>query len=168
LSHWYALQTKPQKEALISQQIEARKIPVFFPELTVKPVNPRARTRRPLFPSYVFVHADLHAIGVSIFRHLPFAVGLVSFGGEPAVVEDELLHEIHQRLEQINAAGGEPFLQLQRGDRVEIKHGPFAGLEAIFDGRLRDSDRVNVLIELIGQRQIRLELSIGYLGERRT
>lgn len=113
------------------------------------------------------MHADLQAVGVSIFQHLPFAVGLVSFGGEPAVVEDELLHEIHQRLEQINAAGGEPFLQLQRGDRVEIKYGPFAGLEAIFDGRLRDSDRVNVLIELIGQRQIKLELSVGYLGERR-
>jgi transcriptional antiterminator RfaH len=168
MSNWYVLQTKSQKEALINQQLEMHHIPVFFPQLTVKPVNPRARTLRPLFPGYVFVYADLAKVGLSLFQHLPFAIGLVSFGGVPAAVESGLLHEIEQRLDQINAAGGEPFLKLQRGDRVRIEHGAFAGLEAIFDGRLRDSDRVRVLIELIGQRQVVLELNVGYLGERLT
>ncbi|WP_165774838.1 transcription termination/antitermination protein NusG [Candidatus Viridilinea mediisalina] len=161
--HWYALQTKPQKAPLVSQQLTARNIPVFAPQLTIKPVNPRARSVRPLFPGYVFVRTDLDSVGQSFFQYLPCAVGLVSFGGVPAVVEPELLREIEQRLAQINAAGGESFMKFRPGDRVRIEHGPFAGLEAIFDGRLRDSERVRVLIELIGQRQIVLELNVGYV-----
>ncbi|MFV9504982.1 MAG: transcription termination/antitermination protein NusG [Oscillochloridaceae bacterium umkhey_bin13] len=166
MAHWYALQTRPLKETLIAQQLENRGFPVFYPQLHVKPVNPRARTVRPFFPGYVFVKVDLDQVGISLFQYLPFAVGLVSFGGVPAVVEPELIQVVHQRLEQINAAGGELFEQLHHGDRVEIVHGVFAGYEAIFDARLRDSDRVRVLIELLGQRQIALELVVGHLQRK--
>lgn len=162
-AHWYALQTKARKEALITEQLEQRGVPVFYPHLVVKPVNPRSRTIRPFFPSYVFVKADLGKFGPSAFRYLPFAVGLVSFGGEPAVVDDALLQLIDQRLTEINAAGGETFFQLRPGDRVVIEHGPFAQYEAIFDARLRDSDRVRVLIDLLGDRQIRVELKVNQI-----
>jgi len=78
-------------------------------------------------------------------------------------VAPALLVEIEQQLEQINAAGGEIFLRLRRGDRVQITHGLFAGYEAIFDGRLRDTDRVRLLLDLIGWRQAVIELEVNQL-----
>jgi transcriptional antiterminator RfaH len=161
--NWYALQTKAQKEDVVTQQLEARGFPVFYPRLHVQPVNPRSRTYRPFFPCYVFVRADLAQVGLSLFQHLPHAVGLVCFGSEPAEVTEDLLHAIDARLDEINAAGGETFFRLQQGDTVVIEHGPFAGYEAIFDARLRDTDRVRVLLELLGQRQVVLNLAVGQI-----
>lgn len=164
--NWYALQTRALKEELVAQQLEARSFSVFFPRLQVQPVNPRARTQRPFFPCYLFVEADLEQVGMSLFQYLPHAIGLVCFGDLPAVVEPVLLEEIAARLNVVNAAGGELFLKLRRGDPVVIEQGPFAGCEAIFDGRLRDSERVRVLLEMLGRRQVVLELSIGQLRQR--
>lgn len=161
--HWYALQTRALKEGFVAQQLEARELDVFYPRLQVKPVNPRARTVRPFFPCYLFVRVDLEQVGMAPFQYLPHSVGLVCVGDVPAVVEPELLVGIEQQLEQINAAGGEIFLQLQRGDHVQITHGLFAGYEAIFDGRLRDSDRVRLLLDLLGCRQAVIELEVNQL-----
>lgn len=163
---WYALQTQALKEELVARQLEARGFTAYCPQLRVRPVNPRARTLRPFFPAYLFVRADLPAVGSSVFQYLPHALGLVSFGGEPAAVEDALVLAIAERLERINASGGEPFLHLAPGDRVEIAHGPFAGYEAIFDGRLRESDRARLLLELLGGRQVAVELPVSQLRRR--
>lgn len=164
-THWYALQTRALKEAFVAEQLEARDFPVFYPRLLVKPVNPRARTVRPFFPCYLFVRADLDQVGMAVFQYLPHTVGLVCFGDEPAMVEPELLAGVEQQLAQINAAGGELFLKLQRGDRVQITHGVFAGYEAIFDGRLRDSDRVRLLLELLGCRQAVVEIAASQVRQ---
>jgi transcriptional antiterminator RfaH len=162
-AHWYALQTRALKEGFVAQQLEARELAVFYPQLHVKPVNPRARTVRPFFPCYLFVRADLEQVGMAPFQYLPHSLGLVCFGDAPAVVAPALLVEIEQQLEQINAAGGEIFLRLRRGDRVQITHGLFAGYEAIFDGRLRDTDRVRLLLDLLGWRQAVIELKVNQL-----
>jgi transcriptional antiterminator RfaH len=37
----------------------------------VRPVNPRARKTRPYFPGYLFVQADLAAVGLVEFRWMP-------------------------------------------------------------------------------------------------
>jgi transcription antitermination factor NusG len=43
------------------------------------------------------------------------------------------------------------------GDTVRIKEGPFLGLEAIFEKKMKGSERVAVLLEILG-RQTRLVL----------
>lgn len=162
-AHWYALQTRALKEEFVARQLDARELPHFYPRLQVRPVNPRARTERPFFPSYLFVHADLDQLGMSAFQYLPHAVGLVCFGGVPAVVDDALLQGIKGRLDEINRAGGEIFLQLRPGDRVQITQGALAGYEAIFDRRLRDGDRVRLLLELLGSQQAAVELQASQI-----
>ena len=83
---WYALRSKPRKEEVLWRQLLAREIEVFFPRIRVHPVNPRSRKLRPYFPGYMFVQVDIEAVGASKFNWMPFAIGLVSFDGEPAVV----------------------------------------------------------------------------------
>jgi transcription antitermination factor NusG len=167
-AHWYAVHCHTRKEELVVQQLEMHGFTVFYPQIKVQPANPRSRTARPYFSGYVFVHADVAEVGISKFQYLPHALGLVCFGGVPADVPAQLLRAIERHLETINTAGGELFTRLKPGDRVEIRSGPFAGYQALFDSRLRDTDRVRVLLDMLGDHQIRLELRAGQIQSQRV
>lgn len=164
---WYVLRSKPHKEALVWQQVLSHGLETYYPRLKVRPVNPRSRKIRPYFPGYLFVHADLDRVGLSIFQWMPHALGLVCFGGVPAPVPGELIAGIRQRLEEIQTAGGELLHRVKPGDRVVIQDGPFAGYEAIFDVRLSGKDRVRVLLQLLNDRCIPMELRAGQIKPRR-
>jgi transcriptional antiterminator RfaH len=155
---WYALRSKPNKEMPLWRELSARGLECYYPRLHVKPVNYRSRTVRPYFPGYVFLHTDLECMGISRFQWMPFSLGLVSFGGAPAMVPDHILNAIRRRVDEINAAGGEQLEGLQRGDPVRIQGGPFDGYEAIFDVRLPGNERVRVFLKLLRVRQMKLEL----------
>jgi hypothetical protein len=63
-TRWYAVQTHPNREFMAEGALAAIEgIETFLPTLHVKPVNPRSRTERPFFPGYLFVCADLSALG---------------------------------------------------------------------------------------------------------
>lgn len=163
LMHWYALRSKPHKEGLLWQEVYARNFEVFYPRLKVQPVNPRSRKVRPYFPGYLFVHVSLDQIGLSVFHWMPYSLGLVAFNGQPAHVPDALIHAIRQRIEEINAAGGEGLDGLQHGDVVIIRGGPFDGYQAIFNARLPGSERVQVLLKLLQIQQKKLELPAAHI-----
>lgn len=149
-THWYALRTKPHKEHFVYQQLQSRDVELFFPSLRVKPVNPRAARIRPYFPGYLFVQTDLTALGKNAFSWLPGVQGLVTFGGEPAIVPEHLIHELQQRLLHLTAEALQR-KRFQSGDRVQIISGPFAGYEAIFDTQLSGKQRVQVLLSFLSQ-----------------
>jgi len=159
---WYALRSKPRKEEIVWRQVLSHGYETFYPRLRVQPVNPRSRKVRPYFPGYLFVHVDLEHIGSSAFQWMPHTLGLVSFGGEPALVPENLIFDIRKRIDEINKAGGEVLEGLKPGDEVRINDGPFRGYEAIFDYKLPGNERVKVLLELLGnQRRVPLEIDSG-------
>jgi transcription antitermination factor NusG len=166
-SNWYALRSKPRKEDVVWRQVSSQGFDVYYPRLRVHPVNPRSRKVRAYFPGYLFVFADVEQVGVSLFQWMPHTLGLVSFGGEPAVVPDHLVQAVRQRVDQINAAGGEVFDGLQPGEAVWISDGPFRGFEAIFDARLPGNERVRVLLEFLGnRRQVPVVLESGQIKRK--
>ncbi len=165
---WYALRCKPRKEDVVWQQVRSKGFETFYPRLKVTPVNPRSKKLKPYFPGYMFVQFDLDQVGNSVFQWMPHTLGLVSFGGEAALVPENLIHAIKLRVDEINQSGGEIFDGLQSGDVVRINHGPFAGYEAIFDERLPGSVRVRVLLELLGShRQVPLVLDAGQIERKK-
>jgi transcription elongation factor/antiterminator RfaH len=165
--YWYALRTKSRKEDVVWKQIVDRDFDVFYPRLKVNPVNPRSRKVRPYFPGYLFVKLDLEKAGLTTFQWMPHTVGLVSFGGEPAAVPENLIHAIRERVEEIAAAGGIVFDGLKQGDTVLIDHGPFEGYEAIFDMRLPGTERVRVLLQLLSnQRQLPVEIDASKIRKK--
>lgn len=165
---WYALRCKPRKEDVVWQQVLSQGFETFYPRLKVNPVNPRAKKMKPYFPGYLFVQFNLEQVGKSVFQWMPHTLGLVSFGGEPATVPENLIHSIRSRVEEINRSGGEVFDGLQSGEKIRISDGPFSGYEAIFDARLPGSVRVRVLLELLGsQRQVPLVLDASQIERKR-
>lgn len=164
---WYAIQSHPNKEDFLWNQLHSHEIEVFYPRVRVQTVNPRARKIKPYFPGYMFVHIDLEALGISTLQWMPHARGLVAFGGEPAVVPEPLIHAIRRRVGEISEAGGELFDGLKSGDEVLIHDGPFAGYEAIFDLRVSGSERVRVLLQLLNHTQIPVELEAGAIRKKK-
>lgn len=168
VDHWYALRSKPRKEDVVWRQVTSQGFESYYPRLRVHPVNPRSRKLRPYFPGYLFVKADLEEAGMSVFQWMPHSLGLITFGGEPAAVPPHLIDAIRKRVDQINAAGGEIFDGLEAGEAVRISDGPFRGYEAIFDMRLPGTERVRVLLELLGnQRQVPVELDASQIERKK-
>ena len=164
--YWYALHSHPNKEELLWQQLLSREVESFYPRIPANPVNPRARKIKPYFPGYLFVNADLEVSGISAFQWMPYATGLVMFGGEPAVVPEALIYTVRQRVEEITRAGGEVLEMVRPGERVVIQDGPFAGYDAIFDVRLPGKERVRVLLQMLTRRVVPLELSSGQIKKK--
>jgi transcription antitermination factor NusG len=81
-------------------------------------------------------------------------------------VPDPLIHAMRRRVESINAAGGELFDGLKRGQAVAIQAGAFAGSEAIFDSRLSGSQRVRILLQLLNKQWLPLELPAGQVRRK--
>jgi transcription elongation factor/antiterminator RfaH len=164
---WYVVRSKPRRERFVHDQLSGQGLEVFFPAVRVHPVNPRSARERAYFPSYLFVHFDLTDVGANRLRWLPAAVGLLEFGGEPAVVPDLLIAQLKRRIASIQAVGGLVFADLNPGDPVKITAGPFAGYEAIFDMRLKGSDRARVLLELL-RRQVTVEIDAASIRKARA
>ena len=163
-THWYALRSKPRKEDIVWRQTINQGYEVFYPRLKVKPVNPRSRKLVPYFPGYLFIKVDIDLIGISTFQWMPYTIGLVTFGDEPAIVPESLIYAIKHRVSEIIAAGGELFDGLNKGDIVYIEEGPFSGYEAIFDARIPGTERVRVLLRFLNdKRQVPVELKAGQI-----
>jgi len=147
--HWYAMHVKPHKERVVTRLLEARGTEVFFPCLQVKPVNPRSAKERAYFSGYLFVRADLEQEGKDAYRWLPGVHGLVTSGGETAVVQDSLIVELKAHVKALQVAGVLNLAEIKSGDRVKISEGPFAGYDAIFDAYLPGNQRVQVLLAFL-------------------
>ncbi|HJS19480.1 MAG TPA: transcription termination/antitermination NusG family protein [Anaerolineales bacterium] len=161
---WYVIRSKPNKEEFLAGQLTAYGIKVLYPRIRVKAVNPRARKVRPYFPSYLFVNVDLDVVSASTLHWMPGAVNLVSFDGEPAPVPELLISAIERQVEHINTTQENLLKGLKPGDPVVIYDGPFAGYEAIFDGRISGRERVRVLLTFLQKRHLPVELRDNQIG----
>jgi len=165
---WYVLRSKPRREAAVWQQVLAQGLEAYYPSLEVQPANPRARKIRPYFPGYLFVRADLDQVGLSTFQWMPYAQGLVSFGGVAASVPDEVVAGIRGHLQQIELTGSASPFRLNPGDRVIIQDGIFKGYEAILDARLHGKDRVRVLLQLLHRCCLRVQLRLEQIRPKKS
>lgn len=137
----------------------------YFPCLDAKPVNPRARKWRPYFPGYLFVRANLIDLGFSAIQYMPYSVGLVEFGGAPAIIPDEIIQSLQKNLSL--KSNREEKNYLLPGTVLTINKGPFAGYEAILNTSLPSSDRIRILLQLIKGRQVTVELPISYVQRKK-
>ena len=162
---WYVLHTHPRKEKVLYRQVSAAGIEAFYPYIPAHPVNPRASKIKAYFPGYMFVRVKFDEVGMATFQYMPNSTGLVTFGGEPAVVPDSLIRAIKERVDEITIQGGEVYLSLKPGETVVIQSGPFAQYQAIFDERIPGTARVRVLLKMLNDRNLPLELDEGQIDK---
>lgn len=147
---WYVLHTKSRFENVVHEGLSKKRIEVFLPKITVqsKRRDRRKMIRVPLFPGYVFVKTNLHP-----HHHLEVvktagAVRLIGSKKGPVPVPDETIDSLKIMVStDFPVTTGQ---RLQKGDRVMVVSGPFAGVVGTFV-RYRGQGRVIVNVEALGQ-----------------
>jgi transcriptional antiterminator RfaH len=148
MKQWHALYTKPNKEHQVEAWLQARELETFLPTVR-RSVHRRDRSARiAYFPCYLFVRLDFDSTPRSQLAWMPGIRRIVSAGDQPIAVPDEMVELIRRRLEEIDKIG---YSEFRVGERVRIKSGPFQDLDAIFDRRLAASQRVRVLLDVLGR-----------------
>ena len=157
--NWYCVHTRPRKESRIEAHlVERLGLETYFPRLkrqkTIRRV-PRV-VIGPLFPRYLFCRCDL-AQHYRAVRGANDVIGIVSFGGAPAIVNDGLVEGLKQwagdAVDVITLRPG-----LRQGDRVEITDGSMRGLQAVFLSDLNDRERVAVVLSIL-ERDVQLTIN---------
>ena len=149
MQEWLLIHSKPNKADFLYSEIAARGIECYYPQIRVRPVNPRARKKRAYFPGYLFVKADPQSVQVSELRWLPGSNGCVEFDRTPATVPDLVIKKIRQHVDELNASFENSHHDIVKGEEVEIIDGPLTGYNAIFDRHLSGIGRVRVLINVL-------------------
>lgn len=151
-AYWYAVHTKLHKEHMVQYLLQSRGIETYLPLLRATDKRRRAgRLEKPFFTCYLFARMDLARVPLSSVNWAPGVARVVSFGGQPAVVPDKVIHWLQERLASMDGRGFYRGLPLRPGDRLRVTKGPLRDMEAIFDQRLSSAERVRVFIEILGR-----------------
>ena len=160
---WYAIKIKVNRERDVEKRLTDLRLEVLQPWM-------RARRRIgskfhwvqvPLFPGYLFCRLDM-ALSGKAARYSPGVKDFLTFGNRLADVSEEIIRALRERcpngVAEIDPVGAKP------GDMVRINEGPFSGLEAIFEQKLKGSERVAVLLDILG-RQTRIVLPMETIAK---
>jgi transcriptional antiterminator RfaH len=148
--NWFCVHTRPQREKQVVEQLSTLfGVEVYFPRLRLQKTIRRVRRQvtEPLFPRYLFCRFEL-ASNYRAVRYAHDVIDLVSFGPQPAVVSEQLISDLKSWVGEDSLVTAVPMFSC--GDRVQIVDGPMQGLQAvILEGR-SDSERVAVLLSILG------------------
>ncbi|HUF43146.1 MAG TPA: transcription termination/antitermination NusG family protein [Verrucomicrobiae bacterium] len=153
---WYAIRSKVNREREAERRLKNLGLEAFLPWMrTRRRIGSRFQwVLAPLFPGYLFCRLDMLISGKAV-RYSPGVKDFLTFGNRVAEVGDEIIQSLRRRCPD-GVAAIDP-VAAKPGDVVRIQEGPFAGLEAVFQGQLKGSERVAVLLEILG-RETRLVL----------
>ena len=148
--NWHCIHTRPLKEGRAAAYLqELLGLETYFPRLKRQKTIRRVRriVTNPLFPRYLFCRFELGEHFRAV-RYAPDVIDVVTFGGRPAIVSDDLVEELKSWAgEAVDVITLQPCLG--PGDLVEITEGPMQGLQAIILHETNDSDRVAVLLSIL-------------------
>jgi transcription termination/antitermination protein NusG len=149
---WYACHTRARHEKKVDALMRERGIECYLP---LMPVVRQWKDRRklvlwPLFPGYVFARFTLED-AVSVLS-IPGVAALVRTGAQPVPIPADELDNVRRFAAALAESGLEAELvpALDRGQRVRIREGAFAGVRGIVLER-RGRRRVRVGLDAIGQ-----------------
>ena len=159
--HWYVVQAKPRQADRAENNLVRQGYSVYHPKVQVEHVRRgrRCLVEESLFPNYLFIRLHRWLDNWYPLRSTRGVSRLLSFGGEPLAVADDLIESIRCRASQVAIA---PILN--PGDRIQIVDGPFSGVEAIFETQ-RGEDRVRLLIEIL-HRQVAVTVPVESIRRR--
>src|ERR1044071_7970102 len=147
---WFLIQTKPKQEDRAISNLRAWNVETLSPQFRDVSYNeftglPRY-TVKPLFSRYVFARFNLERLFHKV-RYTRGVQGLVGFGDGPTEVDEEIIALVRSRI------GQDGFVQLgdriKPGDTVVIQEGAFQNLTGVFEREMKDSDRVEVLLNTV-------------------
>ena len=146
--HWLAAYTRARHECAVARQLEGKNVSFLLPTYARRSrwSDRVKRVLTPLFPSYVFVHVS-HDERIRVLQTAG-VISFVSVAGKAATLCDDEVSMLRQCVTLHDQVEPHPFLRV--GQRVRVKHGPFAGWEGILACK-KNAARLVVSVEHIMQ-----------------
>jgi len=161
MERWYAVHTKPYSENRVATLLDERGIRTFHPMIKITIANQRKR-RTPLFPGYLFAQLDYDIGDPSGWKWTPGLRYVVTYGDWPIPIPNDVVQLIQEKVSTPDSLAHLLGQDLEAGDRVRIKNGPFKDMLAVFVGPVPPAERVNVLLDTLN-RSVRLSIDLDNL-----
>ncbi len=142
LLSWYAIRTKPRQEERAVENLTSWGITTLAPRLK----GNDGRRDLQLFPGYIFARFE----GLKMLHKIHYTRGvsyIVSFGGIPAPIGDELIGEIRARMGKDGAVHNER--PLSPGDEVVVQSGILRNFVGVFEREMPGTQRVQILLRAV-------------------
>jgi transcriptional antiterminator RfaH len=146
---WYVIQTKPKKEEEATSYLSTKGVEIFHPlmENCLLRNGRMNKELKPLFPNYIFGKFDLNQ-NYPLVRWARGVKKVLGFGEYPTPVSEEAVEMIRRRTDTDGIVRLR--YHFQANDLIRIKTGPLKDLLGIFEGWISDSERVRILLNLVG------------------
>ena len=150
---WYVIQTKPKKEEEAKSYLSTKGVEVFNPLMeTFLLRNGRMNKElKPLFPNYIFGKFDLD-LNYPLVRWARGVKKVLGFGEYPTPVSEEAVEIIKERTDTHGIVRLR--CHYETNDLIRIKSGPLKDLLGIFESWISDSERVRILLNLVGYQPV--------------
>ena len=155
---WYVLKVQSGREDTIRDALDRRvkihDLGRYFSQIVVPKEkvteirnNKKRTVERKSYPGYLMVHMELNEKTWFVVRETPGVGDFVGAHGTPTPMTDD---EINKILKPEAEAGTEakavPKIDLERGDRVKIKEGPFENFEGTVEEVIEARGLVKVML----------------------
>jgi transcription antitermination factor NusG len=150
---WFVLHTRSRQEKILAGELASMRVDHYLPLVRRQRVygNRKAVVEEPLFPGYVFLRGTAdQAYQADRTKRVANIIRV----NDQRRLESEL-NNIRLALSQ--NASLDPYPHLVRGVRVEVRSGPFQGLQGIIEEKGKDA-RLILQVDVLG-RAVTLELA---------
>ena len=151
MESWYVVCCKPRQEAAAEENLHRHGFQIYLPHICT-----RQRSRgqwvnavEVLFHRYIFIQLDAQLRSIAPIRSTRGVVGLLQFGGHPAVVPNAVMDALLQREDVESGLHLDTRQLFSAGVRIKLVDGPLSGMEGVLTQQDGDQ-RVVVLLELLG------------------
>jgi transcription termination/antitermination protein NusG len=155
---WYVLKVQSSREDTIRDALQRRvkiqglqryfdKIVVPTEKITEIRNNKKRIVERKTYPGYIMVQMELNEKTWFLVRETPGVGDFVGAHGTPTKMTDaEVNQMLHQEEEKTTAEAPKVRIDVERGDRVKIKDGPFENFEGTVEEVIEGRGLVKVML----------------------
>jgi len=164
---WVLIYTKVKQERRAKENLENQGFKTFLPMIASTNKLVKYENLEIIFPRYLFTQINLKIDNWNSIKSTKGVDHIVLFGNEFAVVPDQIIRSIKERLDKTGVYKQKiSETNFNEGDELIIKEGAFSGIDAIFISS-KSKDRVKLLIKLL-KTSILAEVSESDVGLKET
>jgi len=147
---WYVVHTHVKQEERANENLRSWGVETLHAKMRTRRYNQftgaPTHLTQPLFPRYLFAKFNAREQLPKI-RFTRGVHNVVSFGENPAPVDDDIIDIIRSRIDENGFVKADD--ELKPGDKVVISAGPLRNLVGIFERKVKGSDRITILLTAI-------------------
>lgn len=168
---WYVVNTYSGHENKVKEKLEMRAESMDMQDYIFRVIVPehkeveekegvKTEKTRKTFPGYVLVEMVMSDEAWYIVRNTPGVTGFIGSSGKGAKPTPLQPYEIDKILNNMGMSRIDVDKELEKGTRVRIISGPFAGMFGVIDEIDSATQKVELLVDLFGQEtSVEVELS---------